>query len=214
MGTEMLVALGALTLAAAAVIQSLSLSRRLQQTEFRALQDSRIRDEWQQRLDGLEMVESGQPVFERDPNAPETERRIRQLDSTVQVLELRALEHDSLLRALITEDEALHLWNVSRNTPTIYERHPGVESELRSLVRRGLLKKKRDFKIHELDSSFDLLRYFQLTDTGEILLSLRKHLEETDRSIKDSLPPRLPEHGYDLDSLDLRSPTPELRILP
>ena len=85
---------------------------------------------------------------------------------------------------------------------------------MRSLVRRGLLKKTHDFKIHELDSKFDLVHFFELTEAGEILLSLRKHLETADRRMKDSMPPRRSEFEYDLDSLDLGSPIPELRILP
>ena len=111
----------------------------------------------------------------------------------------------------MTEDEALHLWNISRDTSTLYERHPGVEAELRSLVRRGLLEKKVNFKIHELSGSFDLLRYFKLTEAGEILLSLRTHLEETDRRIKESMPPQLSKS--DRDSLGLESPKSEVRAL-
>ena len=221
MGTEMLVALGALVLAAASGVKLLVVSRRLHQLEFRSAQASQIQNDWQERLEGLEMLESGVTVFEAghrnfEPHSQEevSSRQVRQLASTVQVLELRAREHDALLRAVVTEDEALHLWNVSRAEHTIYERHPGVETELRSLVRRGLLKKTHSFRIHELGSTFDLIHYFELTDAGEVLLSLRKHLEAADHRTKDSMPPRRPDHEYDLDSLDLGSPIPELRILP
>lgn len=209
MGTEMLVALFALVLAAASAIKLVGVSRRLHQLEFRTSQASQIQNDWQERLEGLEMVESGVTVYAGDS---ESARQVRQLASTVQVLELRAREHDVLLRAVVTEDEALHLWNVSRDTSTVYERHPGVEAELRSLVRRGLLKKSHSFKIHELEAKFDVLRYFELTEAGEVLLSLRKHLESADHRMKDSMPPRRSGLEYDLDSLDLGSPIPELRI--
>ncbi len=133
----------------------------------------------------------------RDAPLPATQlpEHIGKMASSVQVLELRALEHDALLCSLVTEDEARHLWNVSQNERMTYELHSGVEGELRSLVRRGLLKKSGDFKIHELPASFELKEHFLLTDSGEMLLALRKHLKSTDIRRQDSLPPRAPESG-------------------
>jgi hypothetical protein len=107
----------------------------------------------------------------------------------VQVLELRLQEHEALLACLVTEDEARHLWNISRGTPDVYESHPGVQAELRSLVRRGLLAKRSAFKIRELSGTFELSKHFLLTERGEMLLSLRKHLEAIDTREAESMPP-------------------------
>lgn len=126
------------------------------------------------------------------PPADGDGQKLRALAATVQVLEMRAREQDGLLCSLVTEDEARHLWNISRGEPMSYDSHPGVQGELRSLVRRRLLAKSGDFKIHELPSPFDLLKYFQLTEHGEVLLTLRKHLEDDDLRAAQSIPPRPP----------------------
>ena len=81
MGTEMLVALGALTLAAAAVIKLAGLSKRLQRAEFNAAQESQSREDWQERLEGLEMIESGEPVLNDVPYVTDIARQVRQLES-------------------------------------------------------------------------------------------------------------------------------------
>ena len=117
------------------------------------------------------------------------ERALRGLSSTVQVLEMRAQEHDALLCALVTEDEARHLWNLSKGVAMQYQKLASTEMELRSLVRRKLIAKKGDFKIHELGSTFNLIDHFELTDTGETLLELRKVLEGSDLAPATSLPP-------------------------
>src|SRR5690606_35214594 len=127
------------------------------------------------------------------------------------VLELRVMEHDALLCSLVTEDEARHLWNVSRDEPTIYQRHPGVEAELRSLVKRGLLRKQGDFKVHELPGEFDLHDRFVLTDSGEMLLALRRHLKATDTRPQDSLPPPVSALSEHESSITRSAPPPFVR---
>ncbi len=114
------------------------------------------------------------------------------LVATVRALELQVSDHETLLCSLVTEDEARHLWNIAKDESTIYERHPGVESELRTLVRRGLVRKQSSFLIHELPLSFDVREHFELTSSGHLLLGLRKHLEGADTKPAESLPPHGP----------------------
>lgn len=111
------------------------------------------------------------------------------LVATVRALELQVSDHETLLCSLVTEDEARHLWNIAKDESTLYERHPGVESELRALVRRGLVRKRGTFLIHELAPRFDIREHFELTSSGHLLLGLRKHLEGADRRPAESLPP-------------------------
>jgi hypothetical protein len=115
--------------------------------------------------------------------------QVAQLQSEVAVLDKRVAEQDGLLGALVTEDEARHLWFLERGSSASYDSHPGLQQELRSLTRRGLIQKRGDFKIHELPSPFDLVESFELTDIGRSLLSRRGHLEKSDVEPSDSLPP-------------------------
>jgi hypothetical protein len=141
-------------------------------------------------------VEVGGPPARGDSEAVEIEaldRAMRGLASTVQVLEMRAQEHDALLCALVTEDEARHLWNLSRGLSMQYELLASTEIEMRSLVRRKLIAKKGEFKIHELESPFELTEHFALTDAGETLLELRKMLQSSDMAPATSLPPQSSE---------------------
>jgi hypothetical protein len=99
---------------------------------------------------------------------------------------------EQLSCALVSEDEARHLWFLSRSTPVSYDSHAALQQELRSLVRRGLIGKRGDFKIHELGETFDLGEQFELTDLGRQLLVLRRHLERTDTRVADSVLPSTP----------------------
>lgn len=182
MGMEMVVALGALLLS---LVTFLMLNGQKSRTEaaHRALssEQKKLTEELSERLRKIGERYGG--------SAGPDDGTVKNLAATVKVLELRVLEHDALLCSLVTEDEARHLWNVSRDEPTIYQLHPGVEAELRALVRRGLLKKQGDFKIHDLPGEFDLHDRFILTDSGEMLLALRRHLKALDTRPKDSMPP-------------------------
>lgn len=185
MGTELMVALGALVLSLIAFSLTQAQSKQLEaEVKLHKAEREKLASELNSRISGVEELVS---------HRSEGSDQVRQLKATVKVLELRALEHDALLCSLVTEDEAHHLWNVSQDEPILYECHGGVENELRSLVRRGLLRKQGDFKIHELPREFDLKDRFALTEAGEMLLSLRKHLKATDTSPKESLPPPAPE---------------------
>ncbi len=138
-------------------------------------------------------VQLGEAIIQRAKDVPEeaggNAKQLAALQATIEQLQQRAQEHDLLLCSLVTEDEARHLWNISRENPVSYDSHPGVQAELRSLVRRGLVSKRGDFKIHQLPSSFDLRERFQLTPPGKTLLKLRKHLEEKDTRAAHSVPP-------------------------
>jgi|GEM_PF-2841250 len=208
MTLELTLALGGLVAASFATLQIFRLSGRLQQSEQRAEAETQMREAWQDRVEELELfgdTSSLPPASLAEAEA----RKILALESTVQVLELRAKEHDALLCALVTEDEARHLWNVSRKRATHYDLHSGVEAELRSLVRRGLLRKTHAFEIHRLDVTFDVCRYFELTDTGESLLTLRKHLECDDVRPNYSMPP--PEAGE--EPMTLESALADIRAM-
>jgi hypothetical protein len=192
MGPELLVGVIAVVIAVVALVKSKSLSE-----ELRA-ECAAVRSEGKVALEALES-RLGESVPREGGTTPDlvvTEpsaegRQVRALVSTVQVLELRAREHDALLCSLVSEDEARHLWNISRDQSILYQRHPGVEDELRSLLRRGLIEKKSEFMIHELPASFDVTERFLLSETGEVLLSLRKHLEASDTiAVRRSMPPR------------------------
>lgn len=189
LGPEIIIALCALVLATLAWGIARSQAARAQRTMTILQSDQQIQ------TDGMrETLAQVRGELERSSGGVELQA-FRKLAATVKVLELRALEHDALLCSLVTEDEARHLWNAARDESAKYDRHLGVETELRSLVRRGLLKKRFDFKIHELPSSFELREHFELSDTGEMLLALRKHLKETDIRMADSLPPREADSG-------------------
>lgn len=123
------------------------------------------------------------------PFGEEERRNLSALSSSLQVLEQRAQEHDALLCALVSEDEARHLWNISHAMPMSYQRRSSTEEELRSLVRRGLIRKKSAFKIHELPAEFELTENFEITESGTILLDLRQALKEADQKPAQSLPP-------------------------
>lgn len=185
MGTELMIALGALVIALIAFALTQAQSKQLEaESKIHKVEREKLASELNSRIADVEEI-----VAHRSEGSDQ----IRQLKATVKVLELRALEHDALLCSLVTEDEAHHLWNVSRDEPVQYQRHEGLENELRSLVRRGLLKKQSHFKIHELPQEFELQDRFTLTDTGEMLLALRKHLKATDTRPQESLPPPAPE---------------------
>lgn len=185
MGTELIIALGALVIALVAFSLTQAHSKQLEsESKIQKAEREKLISDLNARLHDVEEL----LTHRSDGGDP-----IRQLKATVKVLELRALEHDALLCSLVTEDEARHLWNVSRDEPTMYELHEGLENELRALVRRGLLRKQGEFKIHELPKEFDLHDRFALTDSGEMLLALRKHLKVTDTRIQESLPPSAPE---------------------
>lgn len=185
MGTELIIALGALVIALVAFALTQAQSKQLEsESKVQKAEREKFASDLNARLADVEELLS---------HRSDGGDQIRQLKATVKVLELRALEHDALLCSLVTEDEAHHLWNVSRDEPTMYARHEGVENELRSLVRRGLLKKQGQFKIHELPGEFDLQDRFSLTDSGEMLLALRKHLQVSDNRPQESLPPPAPE---------------------
>lgn len=181
MGTELIIAVGALVLALVAFSLTQGHSKQLE-SESKKQQEAfdKLAGDLKAQIKDLEF---------RLESSNGGDDQVRQLRATVNVLELRALEHDALLCSLVTEDEAHHLWNVSRDAPTTYQHHGGLEEELRSLVRRGLLKKQGNFKIHELPNEFDLHDRFALTDTGEMLLALRKHLKSSDTRAQESLPP-------------------------
>lgn len=191
MGIELIIALGALLLALAALAKSQSGSTALQaalKSQRRELEE--MQDAMKSRLEALAQRLSHSEAPSPDLAGAPSQRR-RTLESTVQVLELRAREHDALLCSLVSEDEARHLWNISRDASITYDSHPGVHDELRSLVRRGLVKKQGVFKIHELPTGFTLNKHFELSESGEMLLSLRKHLEESDTvAVATSIPPR------------------------
>jgi hypothetical protein len=185
MGTELMIALGALVIALIAFSLTQAMSKQLEaESKIHKAERDKLASELNSRIADVEEIVS---------HRSEGTDHIRQLKATVKVLELRALEHDALLCSLVTEDEAHHLWNVSRDEPILYECHEGVENELRSLVRRGFLRKRGEFKIHELPREFDLQDRFTLTETGEMLLALRKHLKATDTRPQESLPPPAPE---------------------
>ncbi len=114
---------------------------------------------------------------------------VSQLEAEVAPLGERVTENASLLAALVTDDEARHLWFLERGKPVSYDSHPALQQELRSLARRGFIQKRGDFKIHELQSPFDLLEAFELTSLGRSLLRRRSHLEQSDTAPSDSLPP-------------------------
>jgi hypothetical protein len=182
MGIEMVVAVGALLLS---LVTLLMLKNQAARSSAARLALSREQEKLTE-----ELSERLRKIGERYGSGnPSDDSTLKNLAATVKVLELRVLEHDTLLCSLVTEDEARHLWNVSRDEPTVYQLHPGVEAELRALVRRGLLKKQGDFKIHDLPGEFDLHDRFILTDSGEMLLALRRHLKALDTRPKDSLPP-------------------------
>ncbi len=181
MGTELIIAVGALVLALVAFSLTQGQSKLIESNEKKQrLALEQLAEDLARQVKELS--------FQLESNHGGDEQ-LRQLRATVKVLELRALEHDALLCSLVTEDEAHHLWNVSRDEPMTYQHHGGLEEELRSLVRRGLLKKQGNFKIHELPGEFDLHDRFALTDTGEMLLALRKHLKVSDTRPQESMPP-------------------------
>lgn len=183
MGPEIVIALGALALALAAIVRQNAHATRSQAAATQLQQEGQERAQtWKQRFEELAAEASG-----RGPADPESAKR---LSTQLKMLELRLAEHDQLLSALVTEDEARHLWNVGKPDQAPYELHSSVEEELRHLVRRGLLKKTGDFRIHELPRQFQLCEHFEITDAGQLLLALRKHLKETDTRKADSLPPR------------------------
>ncbi len=120
---------------------------------------------------------------------PELSSKVRHLESELATLEQQVAEHSSLLLALVTDDEARHLWFLERGDAVNYESHPGLQQELRSLTRRGFIEKRGDFRIHELHSPFNLVESFQLTSLGKTLLRKRQHLRQRDVAPADSLPP-------------------------
>lgn len=174
-----------------AIVLALVSLGRAQSLSERAAKLEKLLTELEQRHRQAESaVQSSQPTDV--PSDAEKEQLLqsqRGLISSVRVLELRAKEHDALLCALVTEDEARHLWNLSRGKGSQYELFDSTGAELRSLVRRGLIAKKGDFRIHELPHSFELDEHFELTEAGTILLDLRKTLEESDLRAQASLPP-------------------------
>lgn len=185
MGTELIIALGALVIALVAFALAQAQSRQLEsESKVQKAEREKFSNDLNARLADMEELLS---------HRSDGGDQVRQLKATVKVLELRALEHDALLCSLVTEDEAHHLWNVSKEEPTMYQRHDGLENELRSLVRRGFLRKQGEFKIHDLPTEFDLQDRFSLTDSGEMLLALRKHLKVSDTRPQESLPPPGPE---------------------
>lgn len=179
------VALVAIVLALVSLGRAQSLSERAAKTEKLLAELERNQPQAQST--------AGKPSQSADvPTDAEKEQLLqsqRGLVSSVRVLELRAKEHDALLCALVTEDEARHLWNLSRGKSSSYELFDSTGAELRSLVRRGLIAKRGEFRIHELPHRFELDEHFELTEAGTILLDLRKTLEESDLRAQASLPP-------------------------
>lgn len=207
LGPEIVIALSALVLAFVVWGKSEAQARRAQRAIASVQSDAQARgDELAKRLSQLE---SARPAFEGSID----EQTFRKLAATVKVLELRALEHDALLCSSVTEDEARHLWNIAKDEPTIYDRHPGVEAELRSLVRRGLIKKRSEFKIHQLPPRFALLEHFELAESGEMLLALRKHLKASDTRRADSLPPKERESGVVTTVVPQDAPSPSMQSI-
>jgi hypothetical protein len=191
MGFELIIALGALVLALVALTKSQSGSTQLEDAlKSQRHEHEQMQAELRSRLEELARQAPATEAPGPDLTGAQSQRK-RTLESTVQVLEMRAREHDALLCSLVSEDEARHLWNIARDASVTYDSHPGVQGELRSLVRRGLVKKRGEFKIHELPSGFTVSDHFELSESGEVLLSLRKHLEASDSvAVATSIPPR------------------------
>ena len=114
---------------------------------------------------------------------------VKQLEQRLDEAKEALDDHSRLLAALVTDDEARHLWFLERGRPVTYEGHPALQQELRSLTRRGFVEKRTDFKFHQLDSSFQLLELLQLTNLGTRLLQHRKPLKAKDLEPAESLPP-------------------------
>jgi hypothetical protein len=187
MVVEMIVSLAALGLAGFALMRlNIETERFRATTGALQVQQGKLTSELSARL---------KAIGERfgDAPAPAAEQSVEIVSSALAALERRVSSHESLLCALVTDAEAKHLWNLSLDESMTYQRHDGVEAELRSLVTRGLMTKGGAFNIHELPNAFELREHFCLTESGRQVLTLRKHLKETDLRPKTSMPPRAPE---------------------
>lgn len=83
-------------------------------------------------------------------------------------------ETQLMLAALVTGAEAEHLHSLVNAKDLTYNNHKGVRDELRSLIGRGLLRKRQPGEVHQLPPHFVLGREFEITALGRQLLDFRK----------------------------------------
>jgi hypothetical protein len=79
-----------------------------------------------------------------------------------------------LITNFVTEPELIHLQNLSKPTPFMYEKNPYFENELRRLRALGLINNYPNQGIRKMPQTGDLKTFFFITESGQEYLNLRK----------------------------------------